>query len=418
MPGVGEADGWPEPRIVGRSVRCDTTVVRAPIWGPRHATPGKSALHGRECYVEWPLDILNPRLTVTDLRVMVELLGRWDAEGRANDRIVRLSWRDLARAVGYSGRGDRQRQLIASTLDRLQGAQIHSAVRYAGGRTGYRTWSLVEAWETVPADRWATWVRISLDLSDRMVGSWTWVEVPILDQLRDEDEIAARLWLFLRAEALREGWTYPLFRAATCAGAASRHLPDAPPLAELLALSGSRPDRIVRRVGAAAGVVARHDPRYMLTLERGRHGWQLRAQRATASSRTHHVDPGAVPASQPGVPAEVAEALGRRHLRLTTGQLGVVAELLTRWTAPEGAEIVEGAVGDPLAAWMEMDRDRSRARLHDADRQEAAWATAKAAEGAAAPAVMAAIGEALARYRSPSDPVEKPCTPMSMGHVL
>ena len=115
----------------------------------------------------------------------------------------------------------------------------------------------------------------------------------------------------------------------------------------------------------------------------------------------------------------MAEALGGRYPRqLTTGQLGVVNELLTRWTAIEGAEIVECAVGDPLAAWMEMDRDRSRARLKEADRQEAAWAAAKAAEGAAAPGVMAAITEALARYRSPSEPVEKPCTPTSMGHVL
>lgn len=406
-------------RIMARSVRCDSTVVRAPIWGPPHANPGKSALHGKECYVEWPIEILNPGLTVSDLRVFIELLGRWDLEGRADDRIVRLGWRDLAGALGYSGRGDRQRQLIVAALDRLQGAQIHSAVRYGGGRTGYRTWSLVEAWETVPADRWATWVRISLDLTDRMVGSWTWVELPILDQLRDEDEIAARLWLFLRAECLTESWTYPIFGDATCAGAAPRRLPDAPPLAELLALSGSRPDRIVRRIRAAARVVAGRDPRYMLTLERGRRGWRLRAQQqATASCLPRQVGPRAVPASQPGVPAEVAEALGRRHLQLTTGQLGVVNELLTRWTAIEGAEIVECAVGDPLAAWMEMDRDRSRARLKEADRQEAAWAAAKAAEGAAAPGVMAAIAEALARYRSPSEPVEKPCTPTSMGHVL
>lgn len=405
--------------MMARSVRCDTTVVRAPIWGPLHATPGKSSLHGRDCYVEWPIEILNPGLTVTDLRVMVELLGRWDAEGRSDARIVKLGWRDLARAVGYSGRGDRQRQLIAGTLDRLQGAQIHSAVRYAGGRTGYRTWSLVEAWETVPADGWTTWVTISSDLAQRMAGSWTWVELPILDQLRDEDEIAARLWLFLRAEDLRKSWSYPIFAKGAAPGSDPRALPDTPPLAELLALKGNRPDRIVRRVRAAAGVVARHDPRYTLALECGRQGWQLRAHQATAGCPLRQVGPSPVRPALPGVPAALAEALGGRYPRqLTTGQLDVVDELLTRWTAAEGAEIVGSAVGDPLAAWMEMDRDRSRSRLSEADRQEAAWAATKAHEGAAAPGVMAAIGEALARYRSPSEPVEKPCTPASMGHVL
>jgi len=374
-----------EGRSLSRSIRVDVTSARAPIWQGRGARVQQAHLYGRPCRVRFAGEVVGP-LTATDLRIWMELVSRWDAAARPPEREVTFAMRELASTLGYRGYGGRQAQLVASSLERLQAVSIKSAIRYSDGPDAYRSWSLLEACEVTDADVIRSWARISLEVAQRIEGhGWTWVELPIYDALRTQDELAARLWLYLRSERLKTVWRYPLF---------DRGAPtDAPPIASLLGLHSAKVRSVLARVREAAALVSDCDSRFELgvELDRKRKVWNLTAVRRPARQPQ-------CSRQVPGVQPEIVNAWGSRYHGLPSrSQVGILVELLTRWTSAEGSQILLEAKEDPLREWMSRDRQRSRDRLCAAAIQERTWAATKASEEAVARGGMVGIGETLAQ---------------------
>ncbi len=385
----------------GRDTRLlERDLCRAPIW---HITPPKGedeltvplVLYGR------PLRQLSGRaLMVADQRVFADVVTRWVRDGCPADRRVPYSLADATRALGRTAAGGRDRQLARAALVRLRGATYESVLRQADGAEAIWVWGLVDEARFLGPGQRHGHVVLSQVIADLMAGgAVTYLHAPTWDAIAYQDTIAGRLWTYLEAETLREPRRYPLF-----GGGAS------PALADLLDLRWARRWRVAQRVGAAAGVIEQVDPRYTLALTQGRDqgSWHLVAGRSGRACSAADSGP---------LPTEVMRAWRRAHEgRLPApGQVGVVAELLTRWQPDEvAAMLLAGVGGDPLARVMAADRSRSEERLalaECAERQREADRELEAAGANDYVAHLRAAGVTLPRWATARPPV--PQSPVS-----
>jgi hypothetical protein len=144
------------------------------------------------------------------------------------------------------------------------------------------------------------------------------------------DELAARLWVFLEAETLKQKWRYSLFSAPE--GEPDRER-DTPAIADVLRMRGWKRRRdIAARIKRAAAVIGAVDPTYDLTVEHSREAsmWNLvvtpRPRQIEASTipapcqnhAQHDLDPeggtpsragGVLPVAQGGTPSRAAGTL-------------------------------------------------------------------------------------------------------------
>lgn len=390
----------PTPRF-GRRSPCDPNLARLPIWVPRGGDQGPSSIYGAPCSVAFaatdgegvqiPPELAGPRtgLTSTDLRIYLDLLRRWDIDGRPSNGKVHFGGRELWRTIGMKGWGLRQVQLVEASLIRLKTAAISSAVRGEGTKDRTHIWGLIDEAEWARTDTSAAWVALSSAVTSRIAGGRaTWVDLRAYDQIHSVDQLAARLWLFLEAEKLERPWHYAIWADPR------RGAPENPPVAELLRLRPQRARDGLRTIRRAAGHVMDQDPRYVLEVRLGGRGaWELLAERRQREAGQHPHDTVA------GLPRELVEAWRRRYdLHLPSRrQATTVTELLNRWTLPEAVAILASASGDPLDEWMARDRDRSTDRLAAADVEDAAWAATKREEERTAAAGFAQISELLAQ---------------------
>ncbi|MBJ7601194.1 hypothetical protein [Candidatus Nephthysia bennettiae] len=263
----------------------ETNLARAPIWGTDLPRPDPQAtvvlpnLYGQAVH-----HVEGPALTFSDERLMAEFTTDWMRDGcRVERRIVEFSENAACRALGYSQTGGRQRTLVKKALRRLRSSTFEFTGRHPDGSFERRGWGMLNDYylRSWSEGRGVGWVEISEPIARLLAeGSFTYLHQPTWDELRQDDDLAARLWVFLEAEELGEGRRYSVFRPEGVeADGDARQLPTIGELlgVETWALRKKAADRLRR----ACRQLMTADPRYVLSVVSSRdHGmWRLEARR-------------------------------------------------------------------------------------------------------------------------------------------
>jgi hypothetical protein len=233
-------------------------------------------------------------LTVADQRWFAELTTRWVRAGCPADLRIPFSLRDAAEVLGYSSGGGRQLELVRTSLLRLRSATFESVIRHPDGRQETTIWGLLERARitqprTGPARGWVEFNRQVAELLQE--GSVTYLHAPTWDRLRDRDELAARLWVFLEAEDMPTlGRRYNVFSALPGEAPKPRSVPA---VAELMGLKERAIRRkTVDRIRHATRAVEDLDRRYVAEVVRGAQAgmWRLEVRRRQLIPRPSPAD--------------------------------------------------------------------------------------------------------------------------------
>ncbi|HUF07253.1 MAG TPA: hypothetical protein VMP86_07690 [Candidatus Binatia bacterium] len=283
--------GWERPpkaahklRSLGTTTRgMETNTLRIPIWAPVRALQLSMSdvdlgpVYGSECVVKG-------HAKMPDFRLLVELVDAYVRADCPEHRIVPFTLGDAARVLGYR-EGGRQREAVKDALDRLVSVRIRRTVVRFGDRgkrheetLGY---GLIGQYRTSTRGEGRGWVELTAPLAIlARLGELTYLDHPTLDTLLARDDVAARLWSYLEADAGpgKGSWRYSLF-AEDAKGIARQR--DMPALADLLWLRAERRRDTVARIRRAAGVIEQVDSRYQLRIVKSPEPgmWRLEASR-------------------------------------------------------------------------------------------------------------------------------------------
>jgi hypothetical protein len=293
--------GYPELRYADGDYLLSTFILRSGIVLPDAKRSSGQGWCGGQVMPGSRLLVSAQPLGVRDVLLFGDISRAYYADCMPAHRTVPLSLRGAADAMGYARKGGgRRNELARQSLRRL-----------------YETDLVWEEWTTVDHH-----VQLHFRLLESLATDNTkaavkltgigaqLVQGSVLAYLRRDtarcivadDELAARLWMFLEGENHRgRTWHYRVFRAPK--GGTRKHT-DAPIISEILGMTGwSRRRRVAERITAAVDVITRHDgDRWALHLEHERtHGmWTLHAKRSprhgptlsTPSVGTRGVQPG------------------------------------------------------------------------------------------------------------------------------
>jgi hypothetical protein len=199
-------------------------------------------------------------------------------------RVVRFSLNEAAAAMGYQGSGSWQRDLVRDSVGRLTAATITWSRVYQQGDAvvEHFTWHLVDAsGTTVSCHGGVGSVRLSEETVELLKdGLMKHLKAPACRALVKADDVAARVWLFLESERMRDGFTYPLIRAESQTHSRQAFI------AEVAGIGHWESHRKIKhRITRAIQVIeAKDDGRYDLRLYKGHDGWMLRAKRTARKS--------------------------------------------------------------------------------------------------------------------------------------
>lgn len=370
----------------GRRVAHERNLGRAAIWHARPAEssllPAPSVLYGREFR-----QVDGRPLTGADQRLLAELTTRWLDSGSPSDGRVRFTLGDAARAQGHRLPGGEQRRAVRDSLNRLARCRILSTVRHGDGHETEWDWGLLSSFGTTSRAGGRGAAVLSEEVRTLLIGdSITWLDARVWDAIARDDEIAARLWVFLETEnfAGARTWRYHLFD-----NDARRSLPS---VAQLLRLDHwATRKTVAHRVRAACRVIAGNDGRYTLDLLSISPGhWRLEVGKSAGTQTSA--------AASHQLPDEVLSAWRaayRQHLP-SARQAAALLEILGRQPVDEVVATLRSARrADPFRSLMVQDRRCSKERVADARRAEDAWAAAKAREVAGAQRLRDILAEAL-----------------------
>lgn len=308
------------------TVGLERTLARAPVFTSSSIRHGlqlelglwrtTGSLYGQ------PFRVLEPRgpLTVRDALGLAHVIRRWADSGYPEDRRVGASENEAVGWFGYSTTGGRQRQLLRDAMGRLRATTFQSASRPERGRSSVLTWGLIESART---PRTGPEGRVSITISEPLaylvrIGSVAYLDAPTFAGLVAEDELAARLWVFLEAEELP--WRWSLFSAPEGLPAVER---ETPAIADLLRIGWDRRRDVARRVSEAVTVLQAHDPRYRLSVERapkGRGMWTLHGHGRAAGTPGRALGSGTrvLPDAREGTAGRARRVLPDARLRSET----------------------------------------------------------------------------------------------------
>ena len=362
-----------------RTLSQDVALARSPIWHlvSRTLTPDDLV------NPSGPLvRVAGPSLTIGDQRVFAELFTSWARRGFPSDHRVSFAIGDLASALALQHKGGKQYALVRASLRRLTSA-VFADVQPDGRYESEVGAALLADYHT----RSRPGTPSSATLNERTAASLlrhplTYLDGPTWDAIMSRDYLAARLWVWLEGERIRDEWRWSLFpsgREPVVLGLAPpAHRTS--PIAHLLTIdTWSRRRNIVERVRQAARVVVEVDSRYDLAVEQSvtdRGNYVLRCSRSKPTS------------SGDGAVAEEIAAAWRAvspHRRPSAKQLAVLRELIAEWGASAVVEALTGSGGaDPFAQLLD-------AAAGWRARRDREWIDAKAAEQAQAPALLETI---------------------------
>jgi len=372
------------PRTLGQ----DLALARSPIWHLVSTTLNPGDLVSPS----GPLvHVAGPSLTIADQRAFAELFTAWARRGFPVDHRVSYTISDLATALGLQGKGGKQYALVRASLRRLTSA-VFAAVQADGVYEREAGAGLLADYEA----RSRPGARCRATLNERTARTLlryplTYLHAPTWDAIMARDLLAARLWVWLEGERIRDEWRWSLFpdsREPVVLGLqpAGRRTT---PIAHLLTIdTWARRRKIVERIRGACSVVEDADPRYELHVEPAvgdRGNYVLRCRR---SPRAPVAEAGAEVVGE----LEAAWHVVSPRRRLSARQAEVMRELVSEWGVAAVAQALsqESDSDDPFAAVVEA----AASWRHERD---SAWEHAKAIENAAAPAALEQVRERIAR---------------------
>jgi hypothetical protein len=213
-------------------------------------------------------------LGIRDALLLGTLGQRWlEDGGNEDDRVVRLSLTECARAMGCNTKGGRQRRQAADSLRRLTAATLtaeRSGVDARGKRVVDRfDWHILDLnFTRIGTDWGGTSVRLSLETAGMLgAGLFTYLAAPIARELVNADEVACRLWLLLESESMtNNGFIYHLLRPTEPASSRQKYI------AEVAGISHwQNKHKIKARIARALKVIE--------ALDHGRYGLNLRTNK-------------------------------------------------------------------------------------------------------------------------------------------
>jgi hypothetical protein len=205
--------------------------------------------------------------TIRDALLLAVIDSDFVRMGCPADRVIRRTLIDLVRLVGYQANGGRQRQLVMAGLDRLRALRCESALA-PGFRLRSVVWGLLDWYGPDPSGRFVEVKLSELHAGLLGGGSRTYIDCHTLRSLIDQDQVAARLWIFLETQHYfpDRDWLARIFSAEP----GGQPTPgDVPAIADLLHLHARRRDRVLRRIAIAIEVLGYLDPHYTLTMRPG-----------------------------------------------------------------------------------------------------------------------------------------------------
>jgi hypothetical protein len=367
----------------------ETNLARSPLWNMRKRVAHVETVVSPDLYGHPFRQVAGSHLTTSDQYLFAYLTTMFLRAGCPDGRRVPFSLGDAVIALGYDDLGGKQRKLVRKSLARLGSVVLESAVRYPDGHETVIGWRLIDNYVITTRGGGRGWVGISDAVGELLAsGSVTFLHAPTWRAIRDDDEVAGRLWSFLESESIGRGWRYPLFRSDR--EAAPRSLPS---IAEVLQLDWSNRPKIAHRLREACRVIEAHDTRYRLTITtgRGEGSWILTCARGNPVSRT---DPDVLP----NAILKAWRQAFRSHLP-SHRQEAVLKELLTRRSPEWIAAQLADAQGDPFRALLDADSGQSKAALQAARQEEEDWDVTKSRESAGAEQSLAELLAAVRSFR-------------------
>jgi hypothetical protein len=379
------------PRTLGQ----DVALVRSPIWHLVSRTLTSDELVSPS----GPLvRVAGPSLTIGDQRLFAELFTRWARAGFPSDHRVSFTIADLAHALGLE-RGGKQYAIVRASLRRLTGA-VFADVQPDGRYESETGGALLASYHT----RSRPGTPSSAVFNERSARTllrhpMTYLDAPTWDAIMARDALAARLWVWLEGERIREEWRWSLFPDSRAPVVLGLQPPTrrTTPVAHLLTIqSWSRRRKIVERIRTAARTVVDVDRRYDLEVRPSvsdTGNYVLVCRRAAKPSR-------ADPDRDASADATAAWHSISPRRRLSHKQMSVLRDLIAEWGATRIVDALTAAAGssDPFARLL-------HAVAAWRDSQEADWRAAKAKEEDDAAATLRAIHARLA------EPAGTPSTP-------
>ena len=361
--------------------------------------------------------------TIRGMLLMAEVASRYVAAGCPPSRVVPFSLTEAAEEwMGYEQVGGRERQIVKGELTRWRHLVINSRLRLPGNVLVETEWGLIDRWQTASRGHGPGkgWVRLSEEMARLLAaGSATFMDGDILRALVQENELAARLWVYLEAEGGPErpaGWRYSLWAAPAGQAPREDHWPS---VAEFCLITDTKRRRVVAKLRHAIDAIAAIDPRYHLAIvaskEPGMYRLDAHRNRGNevhdgSASRGDEVRLlGAMRSGTPDqkgglpsyvlpsyvLPSEVhtfvdgdhlarahtrgrspslsetgddgardpgrslyVEALEARGIRATVKVRAMVAEMATRYGEEGLADLIRDTPGDPLAHLKALDAER------------------------------------------------------------
>ncbi len=348
----------------------ETNLSRSPLWSTRQRCAPEETVISPTLYGHSFRQVEGSSLTTADQRLFAHLTTGFVRNGCPADRRVPFSLGDAALALGYEELGGKQRSLVRGSLARLRSVTIESAVRHTDGHETVLGWGLIDSYLVTTKGNGKGWIVLSEAISLLLEeGSVTFLHEPTWNAICSEDEVAGRLWSFLEAENVRNGWKYAIF-PPEIGGPSS-----IPAISDVLMLHWASRRKVAQRIKEACAVIAAHDTRYQLDVMQAKTagGWNL----VCSSSQQR------LPKSpQMGIPESVIRAWRQvyRSQLPSTRQRAVLGELITRHS-PEwitGILIQSLEQGqEPFQDLLERDTLASNERLHAVREAEEAWEVEK-----------------------------------------
>jgi len=402
-------------RLIGlgpRTLGQDLALARSPIW---HLV-SRTLQPGDLVNPSGPLvHVAGPSLTIGDQRAFAELFTSWARRGFPADHRVSYTIAELAAALGLQGRGGQQYALVRASLRRLTSA-VFADVQADGLYEKEAGAALLADYEA----RSRPGARCTARINERTARTllrypMTYLDAPTWDDIMARDLLAARLWVWLEGERIRDEWRWSLFpdgREPVVMGLQPQGRRTTP-IAHLLTIdSWSRRRKIVERVRAACTVVSAVDHRYDLTVEAAisdRGNYVLHCRRSSTAAAV---------ASDSQIAPEVGAAWHATspRRRPSAKQLEILRGLVAEWGITPVVDALSAASGaaDPFAELL------GRVAVWR-ERRESAWEASKADENSTAPDVLQKIREGVARRAaavSASPTGEAHGGPASIGELL
>lgn len=399
-------------RLIGlgpRTLGQDLALARSPIW---HLV-SKTLTPDDLVNPSGPLvRVAGPSLTIGDQRLFAELFTSWARRGFPSDHRVSFVIADLAAALGLQHKGGKQYSLVRTSLRRLASA-VFADVQQDGRYEIETGATLLAEYQARSRPGTACSARLNERTATTLLRQpMTYLDGPTWDAIMARDLLAARLWVWLEGERIRDEWRWSLFPSGREPVVFGLHPPArrTTPIAHLLTIDNwSRRRKIVERIRSASGVVASIDPRYELAVEPSvtdRGNYVLHCRRSGARTRS--------------VPPDVDEEVGAAwraaspRRRLSANQLRILRDLIAEWGASRVVDALAAAAHahDPFARLLDLAANWREER-------DSAWARAKAAEQATATEMLQSMQQrrAMTATEAPADD-RRTDGPTSLRHLL